>query len=76
MKIGKYAQSMQYLCMCEPPRIEGCFSNETRARLTIILKVQEDLSSRSKPSLLEKLCLNLIENHNFHMIIRTIYAKF
>ena len=40
------------------------------------LKLRKILSLRSKTSLLEKLCLNLIENHNFHMIVRTIYAEF
>ena len=30
------------ICVCEPTRILGCISNETRASLTIILKVNED----------------------------------
>ena len=42
----------------------------------LFLRLRRILSLRSKTSLLEKLCLNLIENHNFHMMIRTIYAKF
>ena len=54
MKIGKYAQSMQYLFMCEPPRIYGCISNETRARLTIILKVKEDFIFKVKNITLRK----------------------
>ena len=71
MKMGKDAQSIQYLCICV---------NHQEYRDTSVmkqgLKLRKILSLRSKTSLLETLCLNLIENQNFHMIVRTIYAEF
>ena len=67
MKMGKDAQSIQYLCIC---------GYRDTSVMKQGLKLRRILSLRSKTSHLEKLCLNLIENHNFHMIVRTIYAEF
>ena len=65
------------ICICvNHQEYRDASVNETRTRLTIILKVKEDFIFKVKNFTLRKAMLKSIENYNFHMIIRTIYAKF